>query len=77
MTEQLRQALAHIDEIPAPMQDELAAQIEDLLAPFTERASYFGVMPDLPDDAEEELLRLRREAPPIEEQLQWLAVEDE
>ena len=37
-----------------------------------------GSLPNLPDDAEEELLRLRRSTsptPPIEEQLRWLAEE--
>ena len=80
MTERLYQALQHIEEIPTELQDDLATQIEQLLAPFTDRVSRFlrsflGIMPDLPDDMEEELLRRRREVPPtppMEEQLHWL-----
>ncbi len=33
MIERLRRALEHVDELPEVIQDELAEQIEDLLAP--------------------------------------------
>lgn len=79
MTERLQRVLQHIEEISPAMQDELATQIEDMLAPMTDRESYFGVMSDLPDDMEEELLRMRRAVPPtppMDEQLRWLDEED-
>jgi hypothetical protein len=64
MTERLQQALQHIDEI--------AAIIEDSFAPSLLLPSYAGaIVGMLPDDAEEALLRLRREASsslPLEEQ---------
>jgi hypothetical protein len=76
ITPRLQRALQHLDEVPAEQQDELAALIEDALAPHIERASYAGAIAGLlPDDAEEQLLQLRRASsptPPIEEQLRGL-----
>lgn len=65
VTQRLRRALQRIDEVPAGQQDEIAMVIEDALAPYLERLSYAGALAGLlPDDAEEELLHLRRSAPP-------------
>lgn len=79
MTERLRQAMAHIDEVPEVIQNELADRIEAQIAPITVLPSYAGSMPDLPDDFEEELMRRRHEAlptPAMDEQLLEL-LEDE
>jgi hypothetical protein len=76
VTQRLQRALQRIDEVPADQQDEIAMVIEDALAPHLERPSYAGALAGLlPDDAEEELLRLRRLAPPsppLEDQLRGL-----
>lgn len=80
ITTRLQRALQRIDEISAEQQDEIAALIEDALTPSLERPSYAGVLAGLlPDDAEEQLLHLRRTSPPsppVEEQLRGL-VEDQ
>jgi len=61
MTIRLQRALQRIDEVSAEQQDEIAALIEDALTPYLERTLYAGVLAGLlPDDAEEQLLRLRR-----------------
>jgi hypothetical protein len=79
MIERLQRALEHIDELPTPIQEELAEQIEQYLEPFDlPKGSLAGSMPDLPDDTEEILLRWRREVPPtppLDEQLRWLEEE--
>jgi hypothetical protein len=76
MIERLQRALEHVDELPPEIQEELAEQIEELIEPLeAPSGSLAGSMPDLPDDAEETLLRWRRETPPtppVEEQLDWL-----
>ena len=76
MIARLRRALEHIDELPPELQDEIAEQIEAYTEPLALPAgSLAGSMPDLPDDAEETLLRWRREVPPtppMDEQLRWL-----
>ena len=65
MTIRLQRALQRIDEVSADQQDEIAALIEDALTPYLERTSYAGVLAGLlPDDAEEQLLHLRRMSPP-------------
>lgn len=73
ITLRLQRALQHIDEVPAEQQDEIATLIEDALTPHAERVSYAGAIAGLlPDDAEEQLLQLRRASsptPPLEEQL--------
>ncbi len=80
MTERLQRALQRINEVAPDQQDEIAAIIEDALAPALDLPSYAGAIAGmLPDDAEETMLRMRREAPPsppIEEQLRGL-MEDE
>lgn len=79
MIERLQRALEHVEELSPPVQEEIAAQIEQYLEPLDVPAgSLAGSMPDLPDDAEETLLRWRHESlpsPPVDEQLRWL--EDE
>ncbi len=61
ITPRLQRALQRIDEVPAEQQDELAALVEDALAPHAERASYAGAIAGLlPDNADEQLLQLRR-----------------
>lgn len=79
MIERLQRALEHVEELSPPVQEEIAAQIEQYLEPLDVPAgSLAGSMPDLPDDAEETLLRWRHESPPsppLDEQLRWL--EDE
>jgi hypothetical protein len=76
VTSRLQRALQRIDEVPAEQQDEIAAIIEDTLAPYLDRSSYAGALAGLlPDDAEEQMLRLRRSTPPtppLEEQLREL-----
>jgi hypothetical protein len=76
VTSRLQRALQRIDEVPAEQQDEIAAIIEDTLAPYLDRPSYAGALAGLlPDDAEEQLLRLRRSSsptPPLEDQLREL-----
>lgn len=76
ITPRLQRALQRIDEVPVGQQDEIAALIEDVLAPHAERVSYAGAIAGLlPDDAEEQLLQLRRAAsptPPLQEQLHGL-----
>lgn len=76
MTSRLQRALEHIDEVSPSQQDEIAALIEDALAPYRALPSYAGSIAGLlPDDAEEEMLRMRREAPsspPLEDQLAGL-----
>ena len=65
ITSRLQRALQRIDEVPAEQQDEIAALIEDALAPYLDRPSYAGVFAGLlPDDAEEQLLQLRHASPP-------------
>ena len=76
MTTRLQRALQRIDEISYEQQDEIAALIEDAFTPYLERPSYAGVLAGLlPDDAEEQLLQLRRTSPPsppLEDQLRGL-----
>lgn len=76
ITSRLQHALQRIDEVPAEQQDELATLIEDAIAAHAERASYAGAIAGLlPDDAEEQLLHLRRASSPtspIDEQLRGL-----
>jgi hypothetical protein len=80
ITPRLQRALQRIDEVPAEQQDEIAALIEDALTAHSERVSYAGAIAGLlPDDAEEQLLRLRRASsptPPVEEQLRGLMEEE-
>lgn len=80
ITPRLQRALQRIDEVPAEQQDEIAALIEDAFTPHAERVSYAGAIAGLlPDDAEEQLLRLRRASsptPPLEEQLRGLMEEE-
>ncbi len=65
MTTRLQRALDHIDEVSPEQQDEIAAVIEDALAPYLALPSYAGSIAGmLPDDAEEALLRMRRPSPP-------------
>jgi hypothetical protein len=76
MITRLQRALEHVEELPPEIQEEIAEQIEAYtealpVAPGT----LAGSMPDIPDDAEDTLLRWRREvAPtlPMGEQLHWL-----
>ncbi len=79
MIDRLQRALEHIEELPPEIQEGLAEQIEQYIEPLDmPTGSLAGSMPDLPDDAEETLLRWRRETPltpPIEEQLRWLGEE--
>ncbi|MGZ3585064.1 MAG: hypothetical protein ACXWQR_13460 [Ktedonobacterales bacterium] len=81
MTTRLQRALQRIDEVPAEQQDEIAALIEDALAPYLDRLSYAGVLAGLlPDDAEEQLLQLRHASPPsppLEDQLRGLTEDAE
>lgn len=80
MIERLRRAMAHIDEVPETIQNELADRIEAQIAPITLLASYAGSMPDLPEDFEEELMRRRHETPPtpaMDEQLRELTRDDQ
>ena len=81
ITTRLQRALQRIDEVSAEQQDEIAALIEDALTPHLERSSYAGVLAGLlPDDAEEQLLQLRRASPPsppLEEQLHGLMEDQE
>ncbi len=76
ITTRLQRALQRIDEVPAEQQDEIAAIIEDAVAPYLDRRSYAGVLAGLlPDDAEEQMLRLRHASPPsppLEDQLHGL-----
>jgi hypothetical protein len=76
MTIRLQRALQRIDEVSAEQQDEIAALIEDALTPHLERTSCAGVLAGLlPDDAEDQLLHLRRmspPSPPLEDQLRGL-----
>ena len=80
MIGRLKTALQHIEEVPPAQQDELADLIEAFVAeaqfPALRLPSYAGAVAGLlPDDAEEELLRLRREtlpSPPVEDQLRGL-----
>lgn len=79
VTTRLQRALQRIDEIRAEQQDEIAALIEDALAPYLDRPSYAGVLAGLlPDDAEEQMLRIRHASLPslpLEDQLRGL-IED-
>ncbi len=79
MIERLQRALEHVEELPPEVQEQLAEHIEEWTEPLElPVGSLAGSMPDLPDDAEEILLRWRREAPitpPVEEQLKWLEEE--
>ena len=53
--------------------------IEGQFVPSTILPSYAGSMPDLPDDFEEELMRMRHEVPPtplMDEQLRELLGDD-
>lgn len=76
MATRLQRALQRTGAVSAEQQDEIAALIEDALAPSLERSSYAGVLAGLlPDDAEEQLLQLRRASPPsphLDEQLRGL-----
>jgi len=79
MIERLRRALEHIEELPPEAQEEVAEHIEEYSEPLVvPPGSLAGSMPDLPDDMEETLVRLRRESPPtpsMEEQFSWLEEE--
>ncbi|WIG60083.1 MAG: hypothetical protein OJF49_002831 [Ktedonobacterales bacterium] len=81
MTTRLQRALQRIDEVSPEQQDEIAALIEDALAPYLDLPSYAGSLAGLlPDDAEEQLLQLRRASPPsppIEDQLRGLMEDQE
>jgi hypothetical protein len=76
VTSRLQRALQRIEEVSAEQQDEIAAIIEDALAPYLDRSSYAGAFAGLlPDDAEEQMLSLRRSSPPtppLEDQLREL-----
>lgn len=76
MIARLQRALEQIDLLPPDLQEAIAEQIEAYTESLSlQTGSLAGSMPDLPDDAEETLLRWRREAPPsqpVEEQLRWL-----
>ncbi len=76
MIERLQRALKHVEELSPEAQEDLAQQIEEMTEPLAMSAgSLAGSMPDLPDDAEETLLRWRHETPPtppLDEQLRWL-----
>ena len=76
MIERLARALKHVEELPDDVQEELAEQIEQYVAPVRLPASSLaGSMPDLPDDLEETILRWRHATsptPPVDEQLHWL-----
>ena len=62
MIERLQRAFEHIDELSPEEQAEIAELIEQRIEPFgILPGSLAGSMPDLPDDAEETLLRWRRE----------------
>jgi hypothetical protein len=51
--------------LPPDVQEQLAEQIEDFIGLAEEGNEYFGgSMPDIPDDAEESILRMRDEVPP-------------
>lgn len=64
MIERLQRALEHVDELPPAIQEELAEYIEQNVEPLDVPAgSLAGSMPDLPDDIEETLLRMRHKAP--------------
>lgn len=79
MIERLQRALGHVDELPPAIQEELAQYIEQNIEPLDVPAgSLSGSMPDLPDDMEETLSRMRHEVPPtplMDEQLRWLEEE--
>jgi hypothetical protein len=80
MIERLQRALQRIDEVPAEVQADLAAIIEEQLAPHIDLPSYAGAIAGMPDDAEEVLMRWRHEVPPtppIEEQLKELMDDDQ
>jgi hypothetical protein len=81
ITTRLQHALQRINELPAAQQDEIAALIEDALAPYLDQPSYAGVLAGLlPDDAEEQLLQLRRAvppSPPLEDQLRGIMEDEE
>lgn len=76
MIERLARALEHVEELPEDVQEELAEQIEQYVEPARlPPGSLAGLMPDLPDDMEETILRWRRATPPtppVDEQLRWL-----
>jgi hypothetical protein len=58
MIERLQRALERVDEIPPEVQEAIADQIERYIEPLdTSAGAFAGSMPDLPDDAEETLLR--------------------
>ena len=64
MIERLQRAIQHLDKLSPDMQEQIAEQIEDFIIE-PDRNEYFGgSMPDIPDDAEEAILRMRREVPP-------------
>ncbi|MGH2516876.1 MAG: hypothetical protein ACRDHP_14585 [Ktedonobacterales bacterium] len=73
MIERLQRALEHVEELPATVQEEVAELLEQFTEPYDiPTNSLAGSMPDLPDDAEEILLRWRHESPPsppMDEQL--------
>ena len=80
ITPRLQRALQRLDEVSADQQDEIAAIIEDSLTPHVECDSYAGAIAGLlPEDAEEQLLELRRASsptPPIDDQLRGLMEEE-
>lgn len=79
MIERLQRALEHVDELSPAIQEELAEYIEQNIEPLDMPVgSLAGSMPDLPDDMEETLFRMRHEVPPkplMDEQLRWLEEE--
>lgn len=79
MIERLQRALDRIEDLPETVQEEVAELLEQFTEPYDIPAgSLAGSMPDLPDDAEETLLRWRHESvptPPMDEQLAWLEKE--
>lgn len=79
MIERLQRALEHIEELPIHEQEEIAEQIEQYLEPLgVATGNLAGSMPDLPDDTQEILLRMRRDSQPsapVDEQLRWLVDE--
>lgn len=78
MTERLRRALEHIDEVPETIQDDLAEQIEELTTPNIEATpslvSQAGTLDDTDIDFDhmlEDLDRIRHGqpiAPPVKRQ---------
>lgn len=65
LIERLQRALEHIEDLPDTVQEEVADLLEQFTEPYDIPAgSLAGSMPDLPDSAEETLLRWRHESVP-------------